>query len=295
MDYTTVLGLFRNPLFGKIVTVCAGTGFIILFIRFIRIALFRHIRDTSTRYRAGKFMIFLGYVLVIVLIAGVFSSNLGGIHIAIGMAGAGIAFSLQEVIASVAGWFAVSFGGFFKTGDRVQLGGIKGDVIDIGILRSTIMEMGEWIRADAYTGRVVRVANSFVFKEPVYNYSGDFPFLWDEITLPIRYGSDISITRKLIESIVREMVEDYSETAADAWKDMLKHYLIDDQSTDPAVFLSADENWITFTARYVVDYRKRRLTKDRLYTRLLEEIDTRGDEVRIATSATEITLLRKPK
>ena len=58
------------------------------------------------------------------------------------MAGAGIAFALQEVIASIAGWVAMSFGRFYKIGDRVQLGGIKGDVIDIELLRTTIMECG---------------------------------------------------------------------------------------------------------------------------------------------------------
>jgi small-conductance mechanosensitive channel len=75
------------------------------------------------------------------------------------------------VIISVAGWTAVSFGGFYKVGDRIQLGGIKGDVIDIGVLRTTIMQIGEWVDGDQYNGRIVRIANSIVFKEPVFNYS----------------------------------------------------------------------------------------------------------------------------
>jgi small-conductance mechanosensitive channel len=60
-------------------------------------------------------------------------------------------------------------------GDRVQLGGIKGDVMDIGVLRTTIMET-EWVDGDLYNGRIVLIA-SYVFKEPVFNYSGDFPFM----------------------------------------------------------------------------------------------------------------------
>ncbi|MCB0784290.1 MAG: mechanosensitive ion channel, partial [Flavobacteriales bacterium] len=75
-------------------------------------------------------------------------------------------------------------------GDRVQLGGIKGDVIDIGVLRTTLMELGEWVDGDLYNGRMVLVANSFVFKEPVFNYSADFPFLWDELKVPVQYGAD---------------------------------------------------------------------------------------------------------
>jgi small-conductance mechanosensitive channel len=109
----------------------------------------------------------------------IYGGRLGGLTVTLGVAGAGIAFALQEVIASFAGWFAIALSGFFRTGDRVQLGGIRGDVIDIGVLRTTLMELGEWVSGDLYSGRVVRIANSFVFKEPVFNYSADFPFLWD--------------------------------------------------------------------------------------------------------------------
>ena len=128
----------------------------------------------------------------------VYSDKLGGLTVAFGVAGAGIAFALQEVIASFAGWLAIMFGSFYKTGDRVQLGGIKGDVMDIGVLRTTIMEVGQWVDGDLYNGRIVLVANSFVFKEPVYNYSGDFPFLWDEIKIPIQYGSNYEKTNEIL-------------------------------------------------------------------------------------------------
>ncbi len=60
------------------------------------------------------------------------------------------------------------------------------------------MECGQWVNADLYNGRIVRIANSFVFKEPVFNYSGDFPFLWDEIMVPIKYGSDYRLARQLL-------------------------------------------------------------------------------------------------
>ena len=99
-------------------------------------------------------------------------------------------FALQEVIMSIAGWIAIVTGDFYKSGDRVMVGGIKGDVIDLGVLRTTVMELGDWVDGDLYNGRIVRIANSFVFKEPVFNYSSDFPFLWDEIKIPIQYGSD---------------------------------------------------------------------------------------------------------
>lgn len=146
-------------------------------IRFFRHSLTRYLKNTDSRYYARKLITLIGYLVGFVFITIVFKDRLGGLTVAVGVASAGIAFALQEVIVSIAGWIAISFGGFYKPGDRVQLGGIKGDVIDIGILRTTLMELGEWVQSDLYTGRIVRIANSFVFKEPVYNYSGDFPFL----------------------------------------------------------------------------------------------------------------------
>ncbi len=140
---------------------------------------------------------------MIIMVTIVFSDKLGGLTVALGVAGAGIAFALQEVIASVAGWLAILFAGFYKTGDRVQLGGIKGDVIDVNVLRTTLMETGQWVDGDLYNGRIVRIANSFVFKEPVFNYSGDFPFLWDEIKIPVQFGSNYDKARKLFLDVTK--------------------------------------------------------------------------------------------
>ncbi|MEP7219511.1 MAG: mechanosensitive ion channel domain-containing protein, partial [Bacteroidota bacterium] len=186
----TIMGWLFDPTIGKIVAVVVGIVVLIVMVRFAQRLVGNYVKEASSRYRARKFVTIIGYLLGIVLLATVYSSKLGGLTVAFGVAGAGITFALQEVIASVAGWLAITLSNFFKTGDRVQLGGIKGDVIDIGVLRTTVMECGEWVKGDLYTGRVVRIANSFVFKEPVYNYSGDFPFLWDEIIIPVMSGSD---------------------------------------------------------------------------------------------------------
>ena len=166
-----------DPTIGKIVTLFVGIAVIWVIVKIIQINVLSKIKDSDNRYRAKKFGGFVGFLLTVLLLTVIYSDKLGGLTVAFGVAGAGIAFALQEVIASFAGWLAIMFGGFYKSGDRVQLGGIKGDVMDIGVLRTTMMETGQWVDGDLYNGRIVLVANSFVFKEPVYNYSGDFPFL----------------------------------------------------------------------------------------------------------------------
>ena len=277
-----------NPTVGKLVTAAVAVIVVFALVRFVQRAIGRYVGDVDTRYKTRKFISFLGYASAIMVVATVYSDRLGGFTVAFGVAGAGIAFALQEVIASVAGWVAVSIGSFYKPGDRVQLGGIKGDVIDVSILRTTLMEVGEWVAADLYTGRIVRIANSFVFKAPVFNYSGDFHFLWDEITLPVKYGSDWRMARTMLRNVVNEVLVDYGAQVKDSWLKMVRQYRVEEADVEPMITLRATDNWIEFTVRYVVDYRKRRWMKDYLFTRILEEIDKSDNRIRVASATFEV-------
>ena len=277
-----------DPTVGKLVAAALAIIILIVLIKFFQKTLSKRIKDTDTRYRVRKSISFFGYLIAIFVLTIVFSDKLGGLTVALGVAGAGIAFALQEVIASFAGWFAISFAKFYKPGDRVQLGGIKGDVIDIGILRTTLMEVGQWVNGDLYNGRVVRIANSFVFKEPVFNYSGEFPFLWDEITIPIKYGSDYKFARELLTKISDELLGDFASRAKTAWNELVKKFLIENAKIDPMITMIANDNWIEFTIRYVVDYKSRRTTKDILFTKILEEIDKNSEKIGLASATFQL-------
>ena len=277
-----------DPMVGKIIVSIIGILIIAVIVRFLHRSLARRIRHPDTRYRARKLITFVGYLVGILFITIVFSDQLGQLTVAFGVAGAGVAFALQEVIASIAGWVAISLGHFYEIGDRVQLGGIMGDVIDIGVLRTTLMECGQWVNSDLYNGRIVRIANSFVFKEPVFNYSAHFPFLWDEITVPVKYGSDHRLAREILQRVVDEVVGDYAVHARAAWKGMVERYMIEDERVEPMVTVIANDNWMEFTVRYVVDYKKRRIAKDQIFTRILEELDKTDGRVAIASTTLQI-------
>lgn len=259
--------------------------------RFVKQRITKGNLENENQYKIKKAITFTTYLLFFIVASVVYSEKLGRFTVALGVAGAGIAFALQEVIASFAGWLALLFGNFYKPGDRVQLGGIKGDVIDIGILRTTLMETGQWVDGDLYNGRIVRIANSFVFKEPVFNYSSDFPFLWDEIKVPVRTGSDHELARSIFNKIVIENTKNFSEEAATTWAAMTKKYRVEQATTDPIVTLIANDNWIEFTIRYVVDYKKRRITKDRLFTSIINEVNQTMGKVQLASATFELTAL----
>ena len=273
-----------DPTVGKIATILIGIIIIWIIIKVIQRNFISKLKVSGNRYKIKKFSTVIGYFLTVILIAIVFSDKLGGFTVALGVAGAGIAFALQEVIVSVAGWLAIMFGGLYKTGDRVQLGGIKGDVMDIGVLRTTIMETGQWVDGDLYNGRIVLVANSFVFKEPVFNYSGQFPFLWDEIKIPIEYQSNYEKAKEMITIIGKEVIGDLGEQSKEKWNTLQRKYLLEDAQTEPMVSVIANDNWVEYTLRYVVNFKKRRATKTELYTRILKEIESTEGEIKFASA-----------
>jgi len=280
--------LLFNPTVGKIASILLGIAIIWLLVKTIQRNLFSKIKDTDNRYRAKKFGSFIGYFLTIFLITIVFSDKLGGLTVAFGVAGAGVAFALQEVIASFAGWLAIIFGGFYKTGDRVQLGGIKGDVMDIGVLRTTIMETGQWVDGDLYNGRIVLISNSYVFKEPVFNYSGDFPFLWDEIKIPIQYGSNYEKAQAIIEQVGKEVAGNVSNHYKEKWLNLQNKFRLEDAKTEPMVSLITNDNWVEYTLRYVVGYKKRRLTKTELFTKILTKIEATNGEIKFGSATFQL-------
>ncbi len=283
---------FSNPIVVKLIAAIIGIFAISILLRLFRRSLSPYIQDSEARYRFRKAITYVAYLVMVLFIMIDFGDFLGQLSFVLGAVVAGIAFALQEVIASFAGWVAISFGQFYKSGDRVQLSGISGDVIDIGILRTTVMETGAWVKGDLYNGRIVRIANSFVFKEPVFNYSANFPFVWDEIILPIKFGSEHRLAREILQKVAEEVVGEYVAYARTHWENMVHKYLIEDARVEPMVTLVITDNWMEFTLRYVVDYKYRRAKKAQLFTRIMDEFQS--TEGRVTFASTTFKLVEAP-
>lgn len=249
----------------------------------------RTVKDNTSRYRARKAVRLVSYLLIIILLLVTITGQAQYFTLAIGLISAGLAFALQEVILSVAGWVSIFAARTYSPGDRIELDEVKGDVIDIGITRTTLMEIGNWVSGDNYSGRIVQISNGFVFKKPVFNYSTDFPFVWDEVRIPVRYGSDLKLAEKVIFDIANNQLSEYAEFAVKYWKGMVKKYLIEDARVDPMLTLQLNDNWIEFNLRYVVDYKRRRITKHNLFTSIHERINNTNGEVLLASATYEVT------
>ena len=249
----------------------------------------RTVTDNTIRYRAGKVVRFFGYVLIVLLGIISFTGKVHYFTITIGIMSAGLAFALQEVILSVAGWITIFSANMYKPGDRIEINKVKGDVIDISITKTTLMEIGEWVNSDNYTGRIVQVSNAFVFKGAVYNYSADFPFVWDELTIPVHYSSDLKYANEVLQSSANEVLSEYANYAKQHWKKMINKYLIENANVDPTVALRLTDNWAEFSIRYVVDYKQRRSTRDRLSKAIYKAILDSDGKLSIGSATIELT------
>lgn len=279
LEYPTLFIIVKYVILVSIVFIL-----IQLFRRFLR----KHVSDTSARYKSQKSIEIIGYIVIIILSFLYFTGNIKDFTLAIGLFTAGIAFTLQELILSIAGSLFIFIVKVYKPGDRIEINGIKGDVIDVNSIYTTMMEIGQWIHSDNYSGRIVKLSNSFVFKGPIYNYSQDFPFIWDEFNLPIRYGSDVELAKTIIIKIASEVLSEYTSNSKSQWKDVVNKYYIEDAMVDPTLAITLTENWIQFNIRYIVDYKNRRSTRHILNNKILEAINKTNGDVILASSTIEL-------
>jgi small-conductance mechanosensitive channel len=277
-----------DPLVGQLVATAVGLVLIGLLVQRVQRWIGQRISDRRRLSNVKQAVKFVGYLAAAALVLTIFSGRLPGLTVTLGVAGAGIAFALQEVIASVAGWIAISFGQFYIVGDRVQLGGIRGDVIHIGVLRTSLMEIGEWVKADQYNGRIVRISNSFVFKEPVFNYQEEISFMWDEIAIPVRYGSDHRLAREIMLRAADAVVGPTVAAVAEEWEAMQQKYPLEHASVEPRVFLIANDNWMQVALRYPVDVKRRRTIHDELFMHVLDAIAETEGRVALASATFEV-------
>ena len=226
--------------------------------------------------------------MMIILTLYYITGNIKDFTLAFGLLSAGVAITLQDLILSISGSLYIFFVKVYKPGDRIEINGIKGDVIDVDSIYTTMMEIGEWVSSDNYSGRIIKLSNAFVFKGPIYNYSMDFPFIWDEFNLPIRYGSDIELAKNIIIKVATETLSEYVVNSIAKWKDVVDRYYIEDAKVEPTLAITMTDNWIQFNLRYIVDYKKRRVTKHILSEIISRKFEETNGQVVLASSTVEI-------
>jgi len=212
-------------------------------------------------------------ILAVVLILGVWVQRIGDLSVALGIMGAGLAFALQEVIGSIAGWITIVTGRPFEIGDRIETGGIRGDVVDIGVLRTKLMEIGNWLGGDHNTGRIVTVSNAFIFKEPLFNYSRYLSYIWDEIIIPVPYESDWQQAIKIMTGVVLNHLEYQSllPKAQEQRRQARHEFAIKITPLEARTYVRLTDNWIELGLVYPVAIDIRRSFRSEVSQKILDE------------------------
>lgn len=275
--FEPITAVWANDLFRKIILSTIILLLSIALRRLLYLLVVTQLPDDSSHlYTARKVTNYLVNILATLVIFGIWAQHVGDLTVALGILGAGLAFALQEVIGSIAGWVTIITGQPFTIGDRVETGGIRGDVVDVGVLRTKMMEIGNWMCGDHNTGRIVTVSNAYIFKEPLFNYSRHLRYIWDEVTIPITYESD---WRKAIHIMVEAVQGDQSyqellPKAQEQRRRARREFAIKITPLEPRVFVRLTDNWIELGLIYPVDTDMRRKVRDEISQRILSEFAT---------------------
>lgn len=238
--------------------------------------------DAQQRYNARRIVRAVGWFVLVLGLIVIWQPLGGNLAPTLGLTTAGLAFAMQEAIGAIAGWFNITFGSIFQVGDRIQMAGVQGDVIDISLLKTRLMEIGDeteatWVGGRQYTGRVVTVSNKATFTDPVYNYSSYFEYIWEEIEVAVPHHADWRRASEVLEEEARRQAS--AEGANEAMADVRRRFPVPDTELEPRVFASADETYMRLAVRFVVPIRSARSVKDDIIRRIHRRLEDAGVEV----------------
>ncbi|MFL6776548.1 MAG: mechanosensitive ion channel family protein [Sphingomicrobium sp.] len=234
--------------------------------------------------------------IMLIGVASIWFDNPARLAGVLGIIGAGVAFALQRVITAVAGYFVILRGRTFNVGDRIVMGGVRGDVIDLSFMQTRIMEMGQspkeqgdepsmWIRSRQFTGRIVTVTNDKVFDEPVYNYTRDFPYIWDEISLPVRYADDADKAEEILVEAARRHALTNEKIGANEVERLRAEFGIKVGDADPRVYWRMTDNWLELSVRFLVPDHGAHKIKDAMSRDVLAGLNEAGIGIASGTYA----------
>lgn len=245
--------------------------------RVTRRVLDRYVDEPERRYRLSKLTGRASGLLGLLLIITIWSPRLQSLITVLTVVGAGLAIAMRETLLSFAGWLDIVSRTPFIQGDRIELDGVRGDVVDIRLLHTTMMEIGGWVDADQSTGRIVHVPNSNVLTGPVYNYTRGFSFIWHEIPLTVTYRSNWRAARSIVLELAQEHTDPVEEKASRELRQLSRKYLVHYSILTPFVYVRLVDNGIRLTLRFLCEVRKRRGAEHTLTRQILDAFAEHGE------------------
>ncbi|MEA3306082.1 MAG: mechanosensitive ion channel [Candidatus Omnitrophota bacterium] len=236
----------------------------------------RKVDDIKKKYNARKTTFYVATLLMLLCLSFIWIENFSKLTVVLSVLGAGLVFALQELILCIAGWFVIIFKKPFDSGDRIEINGVKGDVIDINFLQSSFLEIGSWVGEDQSTGRVVHIPNSMVFRHAVYNYTRDFEFIWNEIKIVVTFESNWKRAKEIILNHAQEEADRIKQEVDRLIRKMATQYLIYYEKLTPIVYVKIVGHGVELSLRYLTEAKRRRSTQDEISKKILGDFEKEG-------------------
>jgi small-conductance mechanosensitive channel len=234
------------------------------------------IYKNESLFLARRLVRYLVTALAAGVMIGFLFDDLSAVVTMFGIVSAALVISLQDVCTSVFGWFVIMAGGKLHIGDRLEVDGVRGDVIDIQLLRTTLVEVNGWLGLDQPTGRVILLPNNFVFKYKVFNYTHGHPFIWGKVDVTVTFATPIAGALLLFQRVLEEETRDEFAEARRAGALMHKRYGREDATYQPRIYTHIAASGVTLSLFYVTHYRQDSATRNRINRRLVAELETHG-------------------
>jgi small-conductance mechanosensitive channel len=232
---------------------------------------YRRITDPYTRYRWRKATTYVFIVAGILVVGREWFSGFKTLATFLGLVSAGIAIALKDPLTNLAGWAFIVSRRPFDVGDRIEIAGHKGDVIDQRLFQFTLNEIGGWVDADQSSGRIIHIPNAKVFTDPVANYDKGFRYIWNEVPVMVTYESNWKKAKEILTAVAFKHAE---HLTAEAERDLLtasRQYFINYKKLTPIVYTNSTSYGILLTLRYLIEPRRRRGTVSAIWDDILTE------------------------
>jgi len=254
------------------VALTLGVFAVYFLLRFVFVRLAgRRIRDVSKKYIAHKTISYVLGLIALIALGRIWIGGVAGVATYLGLVSAGIAIALKDPLSNLAGWLYIIGAKPFANGDRVEINGRAGDVIDISLFQFTLNEIGNWVNADQSTGRIIHVPNNWVFTYSCLNYTQGFNFIWNEVAVTITFESNWQKAKDILLRIGQEQSAIRSEHAAEQIRSAARKFLIFYEKLSPIVWTSVADSGVVLTVRYLCEPRKRRSSTEKMWEEILKE------------------------
>jgi len=229
----------------------------------------KNMKDMKLYYKTKRIInyIYFGVVIVILLTIWISSSS---ISTYLGLASAGIAIALSDLLINVAAFVFMLFKKPFSVGDRIEINGHAGDVIDQRAFQFTVMEIGNWVHNDQSTGRMIHIPNRLIFSHPLFNYNAGFKFIWHEVHVLLTFESDYKKAKGLFSEIAERYTVKKTDTLEKELKEASRKYLIYYKNLTPIVYTEVKDSGILLSIRYLCEPQMRRTTHEKIWEDILE-------------------------